>query len=264
MVRFSQNFLVNKSLLPKIIEAADLSSEDIVVEIGPGRGILTEQLCQKVQKVIAFEIDDSLIPDLEKLQQKYSNLKIINADFNQIDWRQYIKSKKYKIVANIPYHVTGLIFRNIFQHGLSLPQSVVLMIQYEVAKKIIAAPDNQTKLSNLINAYGQPKLICKVDKSAFRPIPKVDSAVLAVDNIKTPDADNFEDFFRLIKIGFSSRRKTILNNLSSGYKIPKDQIKNILTEAQIDPTRRAQTLAQTEWKKLYYILENLKKVSSSK
>lgn len=255
MVRFSQNFLVDKSLLPTIIKAADLSSKDIVVEIGPGRGILTEQLCQKAKEVIAFEIDDALIPDLEKLQQKYPNLKIINADFNDIDWRQYIKGEKYKIVANIPYHITGLIFRNIFQFGQSLPQSIVLMIQYEVAKKIIAAPDNQTKLSNLINAYGQPKLICKVDKSAFRPIPKVDSAILAVNNIKTPDTDNFEDYFRLIKIGFSSRRKTILNNLSSGYKLPKDQIKILLVKAEIDPTRRAQTLAQTEWKKLYYVIE---------
>ena len=176
MPRFSQNFLVNKNLLPKIIQAADLSSQDIVVEIGPGRGVLTEKLCQTAKQVIAFEIDNRLLSTLSRLQQKYPNLQIINADFNKINWRQHLPSNCiYKIVANIPYHVTGLIFRNIFQVGQTLPQCAVLMIQYEVAKKIVPDEHNLSILSNLITSYGQPKIVCRVSKNSFRPIPQVDS-----------------------------------------------------------------------------------------
>ena len=251
MVRYSQNFLVNTKVLPQIIKAADLHNDDIVVEIGPGRGVMTELLCQKVKKVIAIEIDKILIDGLVSLSRQYSNLTVINADFCRYNWRQLLKNNQYKIVANIPYHVTGLILRTIFDGEQTLPITAVLMVQLEVAKKIIPRENNQSILSNLIKSFGSVKMVAKVDRQSFRPSPKVDSAIIAIENIKKPDVDNFDEYFRIIKICFAHRRKTLLNNLSAGLAINKQTAKEILWSADIDPTRRAQTVSIAEWKKLY-------------
>jgi 16S rRNA (adenine1518-N6/adenine1519-N6)-dimethyltransferase len=247
--------LINHEVLPQIIEAASLNLADTVIEIGPGKGVLTEQLCQRAGRVIAIEIDEDLIPGLMILQKKYSNLEIHHADFNQFNWQELVKSTSYKIVANIPYHVTGLIFRTIFNPAIIMPSMAVLMIQYEVAKKIVPKKSNRTILSNLIESFGTPNIVAKVDKKSFRPVPKVDSAILAVYDIHKPSVDNFDQFFRLVKIGFAARRKTLVNNLSNGLQISKDKVVKILAECGIDADRRAQTLSIDEWKKLYYKLE---------
>lgn len=258
MSYLSQNFLVDKSYLPLIMEAADLNDKDTVLEIGPGQGVLTEKLCQKSQKVIAVELDKKLIANLKNLQTNFPNLQIIEGDFNRLNWRQEVGDSPYKIVANIPYHITGLIFRTIFDYKQSLPTKVVLMIQWEVAKKILAKPDDQNKLSNLINCFGRPQLVCKVDKRAFRPVPKVDSAVIMIDEIKKPEVEDFDQFFQIIKLGFSSRRKTLLNNLSTGLKQPKNVIIELLQKINIDPTRRAQTLDLNEWKSIFSNISELR------
>lgn len=255
MTYLSQNFLVDRKYLKDILEATAIKKTDTLLEIGPGEGILTEELCKKAKQVIAIETDQRLVGFLKSLQVKYPNLAVKHGDFNKFNWRILFKDEKFKIAANIPYHVTGLILRTIFDYKQSLPERVVLMMQYEVAKKILAKDDNQNILSNLIRCFGQATLVCKVDKKAFRPIPQVDSAVLLVKNIKRPEIEDFDDFFTLIKKGFSSRRKTLLNNLSSGLNMAKSDLNEKLMSVNIDPNRRAQTISYDEWKKLYYLLE---------
>jgi len=256
LVRFSQNFLIDETVLPKIIEAANLSSHDTVIEIGPGKGILTEKLCQTAGRVIGIEIDQTLMPGLLILQNKYPQLEVYNADFNTFNWSELVKGQSYKIVANIPYHITGMIIRQIFRPGIELPTQVVLMVQEAVAQKIIPKEKDHSVLSNLVRLFGQPRYVAKVDKTAFSPAPRVDSAIISIANIQTPKIDNFDKFFRLIKIGFASRRKTLLNNLSAGFKIDKKTTENILKQAGIEPQRRAQTLSPGEWERLYYTVES--------
>jgi 16S rRNA (adenine1518-N6/adenine1519-N6)-dimethyltransferase len=158
-------------------------------------------------------------------------------------------------VANIPYHVTGLIIRQIFRHNIHLPSEVVLMVQEEVARKITPREKDHSVLSNLIRSFGQPEYITRVSKNCFSPIPKVDSAIIAVRNITPPAVENFPEFLRLIKVGFSARRKTLQNNFSAGWLIDKSSVGEILQSVGIEPSRRAQTLSLEEWKKLYYTIE---------
>lgn len=254
MTYLSQNFLIDKSYIQNILEAADLNHRDMVVEIGSGKGILTEELCRLSKQVIAIETDRKLVGLLENFQKQYANLIVVPGDFNKINWRERIGKRKYKIVANIPYHVTGLILRTIFDCKQSLPERIVLMMQYEVVKKILAKEDDQNILSNLIRSFGEASLVCKVDKKAFRPIPKVDSAVILINNIHKPEIADFNNFFSLIKKGFANRRKTLLNNLSTGCGWPKSQMIERLESIKIDPRRRAQTISYDEWKKIYYVL----------
>ena len=251
MPKFSQNFLINQSVLPEIIQAADLNSNDLILEIGPGHGILTKQLCRVAHEIIAIEIDRELIPGLREIQAILPNLKIYNADFNEFNYQEIIGNRPYKIVANIPYHITGLIIRNIFNHKFYLPSRVVLMVQYEVAKKMFPKEQDQTVLSNILRAFGTVSIVAKVDKKSFKPVPKVDSAIVLIDQIKPPQIKNFDKFISLIKIGFSARRKTLCNNLAHGLDIPKPEIAKILSGLGIAPNSRAQTLSLAQWKKLY-------------
>lgn len=255
MPKYSQNFLIDETVLPQIIEAADLSSNDTVIEIGPGQGILTKKLCQQAGRVIGIEIDQDLMPGLLLLKNKYPHFEIYQGDFTTFNWQQLVLNQSYKIVANIPYHITGMIIRHIFRPTNHLPKQVVLMVQDAVAQKVIPKKKDHSVLSNLVRLFGQPRYIAKVDKSAFSPAPKVDSAIISIENIQIPRIDDFAQFFRLIKIGFASRRKTLLNNLSAGFKIDKQTAKNLLTQANIDPQRRAQTLSLKEWEELYYTVE---------
>lgn len=254
--KYSQNFLIDPTVLPKIIQAAALNSNDTVIEIGPGKGILTEQLCQSAGQVIAIEIDQTLIAGLLLLQNKYPNLQIINADFTTFNWLELVAARPYKIVANIPYHVTGLIIRHIFRPDIRLPQSVTLMIQDEVARKIIPDECNHSVLSNLVRLFGQPAYVAQVGRQAFQPAPRVDSAIITVKNIAPPDVPDFQRFFRMIKMAFASRRKTLLNNLAAGLQLDKDIVRQMLDSAGIDPQRRAQTLSLNEWRSLYYKIEH--------
>ncbi|MBU0648407.1 ribosomal RNA small subunit methyltransferase A [Patescibacteria group bacterium] len=256
MPKYSQNFLKDTRPLPQILSAASLNVDDTVIEIGPGRGVLTKKLCQVAKRVIAIEIDEKLVSNLIKQYQTVSNIEIIHADFCRFNWRELVRDGQFKIVANIPYHISGLIVRTIFDSSQKLPTDVVLMMQYELAKKIVTKTTDRTVLSNLIELFGQPKIVSKVSKTCFRPVPKVDSAIIAINNIKKPDIENFDEFFPIIKIGFSQRRKTILNNLSHGLKLDKPKTREILQKANIDPIRRAQTLSLEEWKRLYL---NMKK-----
>jgi 16S rRNA (adenine1518-N6/adenine1519-N6)-dimethyltransferase len=249
-----QNFLQNKSVIFDILKTADISPEDTVLEIGPGKGILTEGLLTKTKKVLAVEKDDTLY---EKLNQKFFEdikegyLKLAHGDILDQDFSEL---GEYKIVANIPYNITGEIIRK-FLTTKNKPKSITLLVQKEVAERIVARDGKESVLSISVKVYGQPKYIKKVGSRNFRPQPKVDSAILhisGISNIFFKKEDNRyineSDFFRLVKIGFSQKRKKLSNNIKSMLLVsPSIVFKDLGFNENI----RAEELSPKDWKKIF-------------
>ena len=271
-----QNFLTDENALSKIVQAAELDKNDLVVEIGPGFGVLTKELSKKCQQVIAIEKDRKLAELLkgEFTQNNFTKLKpqwnqrtispsdkkelevveIINSDVLKINLKELLKKygpdKKYKLVSNIPYYITSPVIKFFLENEIQ-PQAIVLLVQKEVAERICAKPGKLSVLALSVQLYGKPKIISYVDKSSFYPEPKVDSAILKINEIKKEFSDDYyKNIFRIIKIGFSSKRKKLVNNLSVGLHISKDEIIKILQKAKINPDARAQELELENWKRL--------------
>jgi len=251
-----QNFLKSKAVLADIILASELKSSDTVLEIGPGKGVLTEALLGTGAKVVAVEKDDRLIPLLqEKFAKEISGgkLKLIHGDALEIDnWKLDIND--YKVVANIPYYITGQIFRK-FLTAQNKPELVVLMVQKEVAQRIVARNGKESLLSLSIKVYGVPKIIRIVSKTYFKPRPKVDSAILKIQNIskqffsgKAAKKEGERNFFELIKLGFSSKRKILLGNLKKVDWKGKKTTKDVFQICGINEKARAEDLSLGEWK----------------
>jgi len=246
-----QNFLTSKSIAGDIIKTANLSKEDTVLEIGPGKGFLTEELLKKAGEVIAIEKDDRLI---EYLQEKFSKeiadkkLKVIHEDILEFEPVKYgLKDGDYTVVANIPYYITGYIMR-LFLESNNQPKKMVLMVQKEVAERIIANDGKESILSVSVKAYGTPYYIKKVPAEVFSPQPKVDSAILLIDDISKDmfdDKKQEEKFFEIVKKGFAHKRKTLSNNLSEYGNIGKT-----LELCEISPKIRAEKLSTDQWLKL--------------
>lgn len=242
-----QNFLKSKEALRKMCEAGEISNEDVVLEIGPGKGALTEKLLEKAKKVIAVEKDRDLIKILEeKFKQEIENKKLvlINEDILTFE----IKKEKYKVIANIPYNITGAIFKK-FLSCNDQPERMVLLIQKEVAERIMARDGKESILSLSVKAYGTPKYIIKVGKKFFSPAPKVDSAIIAITNISRANfKTNREEiiFFETIKAGFSHKRKVLRKNLESCGK-NSTQIDKIFENLKINPRSRAEDLKIENW-----------------
>lgn len=247
-----QNFLRSRSALRTIIDAGDIVADDIILEIGPGRGALTEELLKFAGKVIAIEKDREL---MESLQSKFSKeiqenkLDLINADI--LDFNPEILSfydLEYKVVANIPYYITGAIIRK-FLSTNKQPSKMVLMVQKEVAKRIVANDKKESILSLSVKAYGTPRYIATVKKESFSPKPKVDSAILLIENVSKDFFSGFseEKFFTIIKQAFGSKRKTLKNNLSPLFG---DKTELILHKVGIDPKKRAEDLNLSSWLRL--------------
>ncbi len=213
-----QNFLKSGKAILDIIEAASLSLSDVVVEIGPGQGVLTEALLKNAGKVIAVEKDDRLIGYLkEKFAEeiRLGKLNLMHGDileFNPVPYTLY--PNRYILVANIPYYITGLIFRK-FLDGEIQPSKIVLMVQKEVAERIVAKDKKESILSISVKIFGRPKLVKKISASCFSPRPKVDSAILLIENISLPFKNLAEKkkFFEILKKGFSHKRKLLKRNL---------------------------------------------------
>ncbi|MEA2112703.1 MAG: 16S rRNA (adenine(1518)-N(6)/adenine(1519)-N(6))-dimethyltransferase RsmA [Patescibacteria group bacterium] len=253
-----QNFLKSKSVLGKIIKAADLEKTDTILEIGPGKGFLTEELLKTAKKVIAVEKDQRLLGLLEekfKEEIKNSQLKLIYGDILEIN-PQDLLNLPYKIIANIPYYITGQFLRKFLSSGLQ-PIKIVVMLQKEVAKRITTTQEKESILSLSVKVYGQPKYIATVSAKNFSPQPKVDSAILSIDNISKKFFQTADEnlFFNLIKKGFSSKRKMLINNLSL---IPKTELEQIFRDLKIPLKTRAEDLSARDWKKLFDNLENKK------
>lgn len=252
-----QNFLVDRNILNKIVDAAEISAEDIVFEIGTGVGTLTYELAQKAKKVVAIEIDKNLIPILEETLAEFDNVTIINQDILKTDIealvREHAAGNTIKVVANLPYYITTPIIMQFLESNVHVA-SFVLMIQKEVADRIAAKPSTKDygSLTVAIQYYADSKIVTKAPKTAFYPQPAVDSSVIRLSSRESrPIAVSDEKlFFKVTRGSFSKRRKTILNALSTYEDFNKEIIAKALEIAEIDPKRRGETLTIEEFASL--------------
>ncbi len=257
-----QNFLVNERVYDDIVKAADLDGEDTVLEIGPGLGFLTFKLAKKVKRVLAVELDDKLANYLQIGidAQGIENVEIFNEDILRFNLEAHLPAEnKYKIVANLPYNITSFFLR-LFLSSSHKPESFILMLQKEVAQRIIATPPEMSLLALSVQYYAEAEIIREVKAGNFWPEPQVDSAIikLEVKNKNYPGISRpiIEDklFFRLAKIGFSAKRKMLKNNLAGGLKIPQKTVAEILLKNKFNPLARAEDLTLDDWLKLFAAL----------
>lgn len=251
-----QNFLSSQSVLEKIADAAEIENEG-VIEIGPGFGVLTNELAKRAEKVLALEIDDRLIPILRDTLSEYDNVKVINNDVLKTDIAELIKNefgdKRVSVAANLPYYITTPIITSLIENKLPL-KNLVVMIQKEVADRITAQPGTKDygAISVLCQFYTKPVLVCNVGAELFVPPPKVDSAVVKMAFRDEPAVAVKDEkmFFRTVKAAFSQRRKTLLNCLAANFPINKSDLTKIMESVDIAPTRRGETLSLEEFAKL--------------
>jgi len=252
--------LIDRDVLAEIIRCADIKKGERVVEVGPGRGILTKELLKKGARVTAVEIDSRLADILRKELGGNKNLKIINQDILDFchserseeslrDPSSATQDDKYKIIANLPYQITSPVIRKFLENKESRPKLMVLMVQREVAERIVAAPGDMSLLGLSVHLYGEPRLLFRVPPSAFYPPPKVRSAVVRIDVAPRLRADviDIEAFFQLARAGFGTRRKQLRNALAHGLRIDPAAAAELLVAAGIDPTLRAQALSLDDW-----------------
>jgi 16S rRNA (adenine1518-N6/adenine1519-N6)-dimethyltransferase len=249
--RLGQNFLQDSSALEKIVEAAEINDADDVLEVGPGLGSLTRYLAVSARRVTAVELDEKLLPPLRAVTAPYRNVRLIHGDILELSPSELIERPDYLVVANIPYYITSAVIRHLLESDPK-PRRVVLTVQKEVAERICAKPGNLSLLALSVQVYGKPEIAARIPAGAFFPAPKVDSAILKIDIYKDPliPKETLETFFKLIKAGFGQKRKTLRNSLSSGLHIPPAEAEALLTRANINPMRRAETLSMEEWKTL--------------
>lgn len=257
-----QNFLIDEKVLEKIIETADIKEGDNVIEIGPGLGVLTQALLAKGANVAAIEKDKELIPVLEENLKEFKNacgeqsrtMKILNDDFLAIGLDKLISDFDgyYKVVSNIPYYITSPVLRKILT-AEKKPQEIVFLVQREVAERIAAKPGDMSVISVFVQFYGTPSVEKIVKPESFWPAPKVESAILKIVLNKKPAlaGDELKKFWRLVKIGFSSRRKTLANNLAAGFRIKPIEIRDSLKGLGFTDKTRAQELSMEDWLKLF-------------
>jgi 16S rRNA (adenine1518-N6/adenine1519-N6)-dimethyltransferase len=248
-----QNFLVDSRVAKKIISAADISSDDTVLEIGPGRGALTRHLAETCKRLVAIELDSELASELLARFSNDPGVEIIHGDARDVSVDQFINAgERYKLLANLPYYAANRIVRR-FLTAERKPSILVFMVQREVARTMAAQPGDMGLLSVMIQLYGSVKVAFTVPPRAFRPAPKVTSAVVRIDVYDQPALDliSDEDFFDLIIAGFSAPRKQIKNSLRNGLKVTSEIAGVMLEAAGIDPKRRPETLSVAEWGDVY-------------
>lgn len=253
-----QNFLTDKNIIDEIIESAQIGPEDLVMEIGPGMGVITMEAAEKAKKVIAVEIDKNLIPILKETLKDYDNVEIINKDILKTDVNGLIDGCKekfagVKILGNLPYYITTPIIMKLLEDGVKA-DSITIMMQKEVADRIKALPGTKAygALSVAVQYYCTAEAVVNVPKEVFMPQPKVGSTVLrlCIRKEKPVILEDRDMFFRCVKAGFGQRRKTLLNSLMGIDNITKDIVRDALEKAGIDPSRRAETLNLEEFAKL--------------
>ncbi len=245
-----QNFLADDGALARIAAAADLVPGDAVLEIGPGLGTLTRHLAECARRVVAVELDVSLIPPLRRVTAPYSNVEIVHGDILALPISMF-NFQTYKVVANIPYNITSAILRYLLE-GEVKPSLIVLTVQAEVAQRITAAPGDMSVLAVSVQFYGRPVIVGRIGAGAFYPAPQVDSAIVRIEPHAQPPVDvpDPNRFFAIVKAGFSQRRKQLHNALSAGLARPQAQVAAALEQANLDGRRRAETLSLEEWASL--------------
>ncbi len=245
-----QNFLVDGNILTHIVETARVNDHSTVLEIGAGLGSLTVFLAQSAKQVIAVEKDKDLLPITHQMLAGFSNVTFVEGDILTLDLNSLPLPDGYLVVANIPYYITSAILRKLLS-AEHKPARLVLTVQQEVAQRICAQAGKMSLLALSVQVFGTPQIVMKIPAGAFYPAPDIDSVVLYIDLFSQPviQSENLDRFFRLIKAGFSQKRKMLRNTLSSGLHLPREQVEALLEQAGIDPQRRAQTLSLEEWQR---------------
>ena len=243
-----QNFLVDDTYLQRIVEAANVTESDEVLEIGAGLGSLTRHLAAAAGQVTAVEIDNQFFPILKKVIKDFSNIRLIEGDIMEIDPQAITSRAGYKIVANIPYYLTSNLIRRLLEVPLK-PTLIALTIQKEVAQRICAEPGKMSLLSLGVQIYGKPVIAFIIPSTAFFPVPGVDSALLLVNLFEQPviPVELLDGFFKLAKAAFMQKRKMLHNALAGAPGLGNGRAEELLSRSGIDPDRRAQTLALQEW-----------------
>jgi 16S rRNA (adenine1518-N6/adenine1519-N6)-dimethyltransferase len=261
-----QHFLIDDNVLEAILTAAGLSPTDTVIEVGPGLGLMTAELARRAGWVIAIELDNRLA-DILKKTLSHDNIVILNEDVLGTDPAALLQGRApsfpsalrpYKVVANLPYYITSPVLRHFLEASVK-PEVMVVMVQKEVAKAIVAEAGQRSVLSISVQFYGKPSIVTLVPAGAFYPAPEVDSAVLKIDVYRQPpvEVDNVGGFFKLVRAGFTAARKQVANSLSQGLGLPKSEVLDLLEKAGIDPQRRAETFTLGEWAELWKIFSEI-------
>jgi 16S rRNA (adenine1518-N6/adenine1519-N6)-dimethyltransferase len=245
--KLGQNFLIDERAVQKVIEAGNISSSDIVLEVGPGLGVLTVELAKRAKKVIAVEKDRNMISHLKELGLK--NLGIIEKDALKLDVEE-LGLKEYKIVANLPFYLTAHFMRRFLESKIK-PSQMVLVVQKEVGQRICAKPPKMSILSVSVQVYADARIVSYIPKKSFYPVPNVDSVIIRV-SLKEPlvSSDEVGLFFKIVKAGFSQPRKQLANNLAKGLGLGKIEVGQWLMDNDIQPSQRAETLGVRDWVKL--------------
>ncbi|MCT4542725.1 MAG: 16S rRNA (adenine(1518)-N(6)/adenine(1519)-N(6))-dimethyltransferase RsmA [Vallitalea sp.] len=254
--KFGQNFLIDSHVLNKIIKSADITKEDVVIEIGPGIGSLTQELAENSKEVIAIEIDNKLIPILKDTLKDYDNITFINQDILKVDLVKLVKEKNrnkpIKVVANLPYYITTPIIMGLFENNIPL-DSITVMVQKEVADRMRAKPGTKEygALSLAVQYYSDPYIVANVPPNCFMPRPKIGSAVIKLTKYKKPSVDVCDNklLFKVIRASFNQRRKTLINGLYNNLnkEYDKEQLKQALISTGLDLNVRGEALSLKEF-----------------
>ncbi|AVX29657.1 16S rRNA (adenine1518-N6/adenine1519-N6)-dimethyltransferase [Carboxydocella thermautotrophica] len=256
--KLGQNFLISERVTSAIVRAIDLQLDDVVVEIGPGIGSLTEELLQKAGQVVAIELDRELIPVLQDLFRDYSNLKLVNQDVLKVNLDQLVQEQtgatRYKLAANLPYYITTPILMHLLENRYRISE-MALMVQKEVAERICAQPGGKEygAITVAVQYYCQARIFVQVPATSFIPTPEVESAVIHLKKHNQPPVDPGDEkiFFRVVKAAFAQRRKTLLNTLSkAGFNLTREEWLQLLESCQIEPGRRGETLSLEEFARI--------------
>ena len=265
--KFGQNFLIDTHILDKIIDSAEISKDDCVIEIGPGIGTMTQYLAEKAREVIAVEIDKMLIPILEDTLSNYNNVTIINDDILKVDINKIVTERNQgnpvKVVANLPYYITTPIIMGLFESEVPL-SSITIMVQKEVADRMQVGPGTKDygALSLAVQYYAKPEIVTNVPPTCFMPKPNVGSTVIRLTRYENPPviADDPDFMFAVIRASFNQRRKTLVNGLTNaaGLPVSKDEITKVLEIMKLSPTIRGEALTLGQFAELSNLLKKQK------
>lgn len=249
-----QNFLINPSVCPKMAELSGAKEGVGVIEIGPGIGVLTQELCSLAEKVVAIEIDKRLIPVLSETLNEFDNVKVLNDDVMKLDLNKLIKEEfgdmKVVVCANLPYYITSPVIMKLLEDRLSV-ETITVMVQKEAAQRICAEVGTRDSgaVTVSVNYYSKPEMLFGVSAGSFMPMPKVDSSVIRLNVYKEPlfETENSRNFFKVVKAAFSQRRKTVLNSISSSLGLEKQTVNKLLSESGVNPQARAEKLSMNDF-----------------
>lgn len=249
-----QHFLHDRRIVQRIVDLADVAETDLIIEVGPGLGIMTQELARRAHRVIAVEKDSLLVLGLRARMP--ANVEIVEADAIEVDYANLSKGRPYKFVANLPYNVANRIVRTVLESGQP-PESLTIMVQREVAERMTAHPPDMSLLSLAVQFYGDPRIGFRVGRGAFMPPPTVDSTVVRIDT-RDPllPKSEWAEFFGLARHAFQHRRKQLAGTIANALDFPRDRVRDVLKDIGASPDARPEQLDLNQWIMLYRALKN--------